>query len=49
MVGVFVMLYLQQVLFRSNYYFDTVMYYCELLSNEERQRVIQILLNSTNT
>lgn len=36
MVGVFVMLYLQQILFRNSYYFDTVMYYIKMLSEEER-------------
>jgi len=43
MVGVFVMLYLQQILFRRSYYFDTVMYYIKLLSDEEKAKVIQLL------
>ena len=40
MVGVFVMLYLQQIVFRNSHYFDTVMYYTRMLSDEEKQRVI---------
>ena len=36
MVGVFVMIYLQQIVFRKSYYFDTVMYYVKLLSEEEK-------------
>ena len=47
MVGVFIMLYLQQILFRKSYYFDTVMYYIKLLSDEEKQRIVRILTNST--
>lgn len=43
MVGVFVMLYLQQFLFRNSYYFDTVMYYIKMLSEEERQQLVKIL------
>jgi uncharacterized membrane protein YuzA (DUF378 family) len=36
MVGVFVMIYIQQIVFRKSYYFDTVMYYVKLLSDEEK-------------
>lgn len=36
MVGVFVMFYLQQILFRKMHYFDTVLYYIKLLSDEEK-------------
>jgi len=36
MVGVFVMIYLQQIVFRKSYYFDRVMYYVKLLSEEEK-------------
>jgi hypothetical protein len=40
MVGIFVMLYLQQVVFRNSHYFDTVIYYTRMLSDEEKLRVI---------
>lgn len=43
MVGVFVMLYLQQIMFRSSYYLDIVMYYIKMLSEDERKQLMLIL------
>jgi len=43
MVGVFVMFYIQQIVFRRSYCYDTVMYYLKLLSPEEKQKLILFL------
>ena len=40
MLGVVTMVYIQQVMFRRSYYFDTVLYYIKLLSDDERKQLV---------
>ena len=44
MVGVVVSLYLQQIVFRKDYFYDTTMYYVSMLSDEDKQRVAAEIL-----
>ena len=44
MVGVLVMLYLQQIVYRQDHYFDTTMYYVSMLTDEDKHRVAQEIL-----
>jgi len=45
MVGVVVMLYLQQIVFRKDYYFDVIMTYVSMLNDKDKNRVAQEILN----
>ena len=44
MVGVVVTLYLQQIVFRKDYYYDTTMYYVSMLTDEDKRRVATEIL-----
>ena len=43
MVGVFVMTYLNQIINRQVFYFETTMYYVSMLSDEDKARVAQMI------
>ena len=48
MVGVVVMLYLQQIIYRKDYFYDTTMYYVSMLSEEDKKRVAKEILALVN-
>ena len=46
MVGVIVLVYLQQIVYRKDFLIELTMYYVSLLSDDDKQRVAHEILNS---
>ena len=49
MVGVATMLYMQQIIYRKDYYYDTTMHYVNMLNDEDKRKVALEILKELGT
>jgi len=47
MIGVLVMLCLQQIVYRKEFYFDSAMHYISILGEEDKARIVSMILNES--
>ena len=47
-VGIVVLFYLQQIVYRNHYYLELCMHYVTMLSAEDKQKLVDYLLSDLN-